>query len=671
MYGLPTIIPFSYRKIMRIFIDYGRGSSGRNQEIKKVSCDLDITSTPLDNNEETILGFPYKYQLRCIRAVLTLLSIYRVFPTKPKVSLDTITSPQGEYDVSVLPEQALRESVKELVPSLELKVGKSYLIGGESAGPNSKKSIWGTEADAVAFVSSFKHLISLIKLNGVKNVKYSIYFLIILVLSLPFYGVDYLFSRKKAKLGKLSVVYDQAGKARVIAITNWWIQQCLKPLHDSIFSLLKTFPTDGTFNQLKPLQTLVRKNKRMYGFDLSAATDRLPIDLQVQILNILKYNGNEWKNLLSIPWDYKGKDIYYSVGQPMGAYSSWGMLALTHHVLVRYSARRAGVTDFNDYAILGDDVVIANDIVAHEYLLVMKSLGLSINLSKSVISSRFTEFAKVWLGPRELNLSPLGPGLILQAMRHKFYVPRMIIEGRNLGLIPYYSPGTLSNCIPKFLRKKDTIGIILGSYLLNKFTKEPIILSKNKFSTLHFRLSSTLINKLYALFFKTARRNIDLGRTKMVESLLHLLAKGWRTSTTRLGPLFIADLVWFLIKPGFWYYLKSLDKSLSEYLTRSMEIDDFENSLKEFPGEFRYERIMASYLTSIVVSSIDWKDKENLRTSYETLKEVLKVLPPVNEWHGFDINKHLWYSDSLAVQEMDLELYWNNKFMVELQLQRI
>lgn len=102
----------------------------------------------------------------------------------------------------------------------------------------------------------------------------------------------------------------------------------------------------------------------------------------------------------------------------------------------------------------------------------------------------------------------------------------MIIEGRNLGLIPYYSPGTLSNCIPKFLRKKDTIGIILGSYLLNKFTKEPIILSKNKFSTLHFRLSSTLINKLYALFFKTARRNIDLGRTKMVESLLHLLAKG-------------------------------------------------------------------------------------------------------------------------------------------------
>jgi len=141
MYGLPTIIPFSYRKIMRIFIDYGRGSSGRNQEIKKVSCDLDITSTPLDNNEEIILGFPYKYQLRCIRAVLTLLSIYRVFPTKPKVSLDTITSPQGEYDVSVLPEQALRESVKELVPSLELKVGKSYLIGGESAGPNSKKSI--------------------------------------------------------------------------------------------------------------------------------------------------------------------------------------------------------------------------------------------------------------------------------------------------------------------------------------------------------------------------------------------------------------------------------------------------------------------------------------------------------------------------------------------------
>jgi len=33
----------------------------------------------------------------------------------------------------------------------------------------------------------------------------------------------------------------------------------------------------------------------------------------------------------------------YGCGQPMGAYSSWAMLALTHHFLVQVSAWRAGV----------------------------------------------------------------------------------------------------------------------------------------------------------------------------------------------------------------------------------------------------------------------------------------------------------------------------------------
>lgn len=78
----------------------------------------------------------------------------------------------------------------------------------------------------------------------------------------------------------------------------------------------------------------------------------------------------------------------------MGAYSSFAMLALTHHVLVRVSAQRAGIVHFQDYCILGDDVVIRNSAVADEYYNLMKALGVSINLSKSVNSFEFAEFAK-------------------------------------------------------------------------------------------------------------------------------------------------------------------------------------------------------------------------------------------------------------------------------------
>lgn len=111
----------------------------------------------------------------------------------------------------------------------------------------------------------------------------------------------------------------------------------------------------------------------------------------------------------------------------MGAYSSWAMLALTHHVVVRVAAHRVGLLNFSDYCILGDDIVIRNDAVADEYFNLMKSLGVSINLSKSVNSLEFAEFAKVWKGP-DVNITPIGPGLTLRLIRDKKYLAKYILE---------------------------------------------------------------------------------------------------------------------------------------------------------------------------------------------------------------------------------------------------
>jgi hypothetical protein len=100
--------------------------------------------------------------------------------------------------------------------------------------------------------------------------------------------------------------------------------------------------------------------------------------------------------------------LRYAVGQPMGALSSWAMLALTHHALVQYAAFRVGrrdptvrkglwrVTWFEWYAVLGDDIVIADGRVAREYLRVMSEVGVSVGLAKSLVSPRGAtlEFAK-------------------------------------------------------------------------------------------------------------------------------------------------------------------------------------------------------------------------------------------------------------------------------------
>lgn len=48
------------------------------------------------------------------------------------------------------------------------------------------------------------------------------------------------------------------------------------------------------------------------------------------------------------------------------------MLALSHHVIVQLCASRVGIDGwFKDYAILGDDVVIADEAVAKVYKTLM------------------------------------------------------------------------------------------------------------------------------------------------------------------------------------------------------------------------------------------------------------------------------------------------------------
>jgi len=124
------------------------------------------------------------------------------------------------------------------------------------------------------------------------------------------------------------------------------------------------------------------------------------------------------------------KPYRYAVGQPMGAYSSFPMLALTHHVIVQIAALRCGQTLwFTNYAILGDDVVIANRAVAIHYLEIMRDyLGVEINLSKSLESMNgVMEFAKRLLKGND-DLSPISPKVLLLTTRNILFLPDLIVD---------------------------------------------------------------------------------------------------------------------------------------------------------------------------------------------------------------------------------------------------
>lgn len=91
------------------------------------------------------------------------------------------------------------------------------------------------------------------------------------------------------------------------------------------------------------------------------------------------------------------------------------------HAIVRLSAKEAGLCSksFNHYAILGDDVVIYNDLVAAKYLEFMTKLGVDVSLAKSFISSEMAEFAKS-LFVKGTNYSPL-PLELIKLRREHYY----------------------------------------------------------------------------------------------------------------------------------------------------------------------------------------------------------------------------------------------------------
>ena len=91
-----------------------------------------------------------------------------------------------------------------------------------------------------------------------------------------------------APIGQLSTKKEAAGKIRVFAMVDIWTQSALKPLHDYLFSFLRSLPNDGTFDQHASVKRCMEKSKvsnQSFGYDLSAATDRLPIAIQVSILS--------------------------------------------------------------------------------------------------------------------------------------------------------------------------------------------------------------------------------------------------------------------------------------------------------------------------------------------------------------------------------------------------
>jgi hypothetical protein len=186
--------------------------------------------------------------------------------------------------------------------------------------------------------------------------------------------------------GRLAVIPGPACKTRIVAICDYFSHIALAPLHGITMKLLATFRFDGTKSHRGIVTRLMKlKGKTFYSLDISAATDRMPVKVQIPVVErILPGFGDIWREICtSRSFKYRNTELKYAVGQPMGLLSSWPVFSLTHHVIALMASAKAFAEEHGSYpkrlrprhGIVGDDIVLWDYRTKIEYCKLLDNLG--------------------------------------------------------------------------------------------------------------------------------------------------------------------------------------------------------------------------------------------------------------------------------------------------------
>lgn len=378
---------------------------------------------------------------------LTVLRMYRLYKGPVVYDLESITKPwTGDLTAT---QEFLANARNYLIPfSKSLRLSKPisswdakwYL--STKAGPNGSPAtkFWNEDLYAIVHSNVWKSVVNFLQsINVNMDGPFSYYYerhiankvnsilnwntdlMDIEVSDKVSESKDNMKQKRKWIHSKLSFLQDKGFKTRVIAILDIYTQSVLKPAHDSMMLALGKIPSDGTKDQQRQVRRVKEwssnQSMTLYSIDMKSCTDRFPVFIQKELLKYIGVFSSDqaeaWASLLSDRSFHTGRSnrtVNYSVGQPMGALSSWPGMALAHHALVWVSYARVhkkiNTKVFECYSLLGDDIVINDDRLASEYLGILNTLGIEVALEKSIIKQGVAEFAKAILW-RGFNCKPL------------------------------------------------------------------------------------------------------------------------------------------------------------------------------------------------------------------------------------------------------------------------
>ena len=205
-------------------------------------------------------------------------------------------------------------------------------------------------------------------------------------------------------VGAFSVIQELGGKLRAVSSPFMAVQAVNEPLKVQLTRISRTIPEIVSYNQQdgrNHLKHWMDSETKVWSIDASSFTDRFPLDFQVEVLSrLLSHNKitQEMFDAFLVTTKHSyfskelGRNIDYKYGQPQGLGPSFVLATLAHYELLDSLRKGLGIKS-KPFRLVGDDVIISDERLAHAYMLWMEASNVDINMSKTIISNSLGEFA--------------------------------------------------------------------------------------------------------------------------------------------------------------------------------------------------------------------------------------------------------------------------------------
>jgi len=196
--------------------------------------------------------------------------------------------------------------------------------------------------------------------------------------------------------GEVHFLQEPGYKLRSIASPFRLFQVASEPLKNDLGRLVASLEWDCTHDQGRAfpiIQERLSWHKKVYSVDLSNATDYFPWQLQYSVLRTVYGVNNPYvemfREISRCTWRSELGVLQWKRGQPLGFNPSFFTFTLTHGLLLRSLLGRPWNHEFY---VVGDDVVILDDLLYDKYIRCLQMLECPWSPDKTLVSDELCEF---------------------------------------------------------------------------------------------------------------------------------------------------------------------------------------------------------------------------------------------------------------------------------------